>query len=131
MSSGRFATLTPENAAAQKCLALLVDRDRDRELDRRSPINRVVASQTNLEPASSCGRAAKSKHQLVLSFGERGGGPGDSLYLVACKTIHCQQREIASVKNEIILALEIPPTAVCVVPVLYTWCEHGPLPPVL
>lgn len=49
--------------------------------------------------------------------------------VVACKTIHCQQREIASVKNEMILASEIPPTSVGVVTILYTWCEHGQSPP--
>ena len=60
----RFATLTPENIVAQKCLASLVDRQPP-----ESPVHLVAVAQgdgaTPREPAS---RAAKSKYQLVLSF---------------------------------------------------------------
>lgn len=43
---------------------------------------------------------------------------------VACKTIHCGQRDVTSVKREIILASETA-TTVGVVPLIQAWCEHG------
>lgn len=49
--------------------------------------------------------------------------------VVACKTIHCRYRDVALVRNEMVLVSEIPHTAVGVVPLLCTWCEHGHSPP--
>ncbi|KUI73475.1 hypothetical protein VM1G_08910 [Cytospora mali] len=49
--------------------------------------------------------------------------------VVACKTVYCGQRDITSVKNEITFASMIPASTVGVMPLLYTWCEHGHSPP--
>lgn len=49
--------------------------------------------------------------------------------VVAVKTIHCQRRDVESVKNEIIIASGIPASTAGVVSLLYSWCEHGHNPP--
>ncbi|KAK7740990.1 hypothetical protein SLS53_005053 [Cytospora paraplurivora] len=51
--------------------------------------------------------------------------------IVACKTIHCGKRDVAVTRRELMLASSIPPTTVGVVPLLFTWCEHGHSPPCL
>ncbi|ROW09239.1 hypothetical protein VPNG_05894 [Cytospora leucostoma] len=51
--------------------------------------------------------------------------------IVACKTIHCGKRDVAVTKRELMLASSIPTTTVGVVPLLFTWCEHGHSPPCL
>ncbi|KAF3768450.1 hypothetical protein M406DRAFT_354899, partial [Cryphonectria parasitica EP155] len=62
----RFATLTPENKAAQKCLASLVDSQPP-----ESPVHLVAVAQAD-SPTKPTDRAAQSKYQLVLSFDARG-----------------------------------------------------------
>ncbi|KAF3763557.1 kinase-like protein [Cryphonectria parasitica EP155] len=62
----RFATLTPENKAAQKCLASLVDSQPP-----ESPVHLVAVAQAD-GPTKSTDRAARSKYQLMLSFNARG-----------------------------------------------------------
>ncbi|ROW02423.1 hypothetical protein VMCG_06031 [Cytospora schulzeri] len=74
MSSLRFATLTPENAVAQKCLASLVDKQLQ-----QSPESRINPAVTAVQaspaaPPRSAHRAAQSKYQLDLSFDNRGHG---------------------------------------------------------
>ncbi|ROW13915.1 hypothetical protein VPNG_03594 [Cytospora leucostoma] len=44
--------------------------------------------------------------------------------VVACKTIHCDRRNIATVRSEIIIASETA-RFVGVVPLIKAWCEHG------
>ncbi|KUI67675.1 5'-AMP-activated protein kinase catalytic subunit alpha-1 [Cytospora mali] len=73
MSSLRFATLTPENEAAQKCLASLVDKQFPHfHQNPESSINPVAAVVS--APRQSTHRAAQSKYQLNLSFHNQGHG---------------------------------------------------------
>ncbi|KAF3768360.1 kinase-like protein [Cryphonectria parasitica EP155] len=65
----RFATLTPENKEAQKCLASLIDSQPP-----ESPVHLVAVAQAD-GPTKPTDRAARSKYQLVLSFSARGSGP--------------------------------------------------------
>ncbi|ROW13789.1 hypothetical protein VPNG_03642 [Cytospora leucostoma] len=79
MSSLCFATLTPENAAAQKCLASLVDKQLEQlqQNPESSRINPVAAAvHVSSAPLQSNHRAAQSKYQLNLSFDKRGHGRG-------------------------------------------------------
>lgn len=69
-SSLRFATLTPENAAARKCLELLVDKQLQQDTE-SSSIRPVHADQFS---PKSPHRAALSRYQLDLSFGNQGYG---------------------------------------------------------
>jgi hypothetical protein len=48
--------------------------------------------------------------------------------MVACKLIHCRDRNKRMVNNEVLIATRIPLGTVGLVPLLSSWCEHGQSP---
>lgn len=72
MSPSVFATLTPENAVAQKCLASLVE---------KRGLASLPSVRLNPEISTVDDRSAQSKYQLILSF-DIGGSGRDGSWVV-------------------------------------------------
>ncbi|KUI55296.1 hypothetical protein VP1G_02719 [Cytospora mali] len=114
-SSLRFATLTPENEAAQKCLASLVDKQFPQfphlHQNPESSINPVAAVVP--APLQPTHRAAQGAFGVVRLGVDRVGVDRRSGDIVACKTIYCRRhRDIQTVNNEIDIASKVLPHTV-------------------